>query len=97
MGSEVTIIRDFVHDIYIVTTGVYQGSIGEFATVRLQIKFIPYINILWIGCLFLHFAIIPLTIGRFILLRESLSSPIEERKEELNSKKDGEELKIKPS
>lgn len=96
MGTEVTIIRDFVHDIYIVTTGVYPGPIGEFATVRLQIKFIPYINILWIGCLFLHFAIIPLTIGRFILLRESFSSSIEEKKEELNLK-DEVELKTEIS
>lgn len=68
---EVTIISDLFSDIYIVTTGAWVSQLtGSFVASDLQIKIIPYINILWFGCILLHFAIIPLTIGRFILLRE---------------------------
>ncbi|MFX0085460.1 MAG: cytochrome c biogenesis protein CcsA [Candidatus Hodarchaeota archaeon] len=70
----VTIISDIFADIYIVTSGVYTERIsGNFVAIDLQIKIIPYINILWAGCVILHFAIIPLTIGRFVLLRNVLS------------------------
>ncbi|MFX0012968.1 MAG: cytochrome c biogenesis protein CcsA [Candidatus Hermodarchaeota archaeon] len=72
-GHEVTIISDLFSDIYIVTIGVYENALGSFQAAALQIKIIPYINILWMGCLLLHFAMIPLTIGRFILLKKSYS------------------------
>jgi len=72
---KVTIISDLFADIYIVTVAVYENSISSsFEATALQIKIIPYINILWAGCFFLHFAIIPLTIGRFILLKETFST-----------------------
>ncbi|MFX0210239.1 MAG: hypothetical protein ACFFDT_29940, partial [Candidatus Hodarchaeota archaeon] len=79
---EVTIISDLFADIYIVSANPEDPNLGIFAinqlaggfvTTILQIKIIPYINILWAGCLFLHFAIIPLTIGRFILLKNTFS------------------------
>lgn len=77
---EVMIISDLFADIYIVTVGVYENIIsGQFELTALQIKIIPYINILWAGCLFLHFAIIPLTIGRFIILKEAFSSKEKEK------------------
>ncbi|UCE14589.1 MAG: cytochrome c biogenesis protein CcsA, partial [Candidatus Heimdallarchaeota archaeon] len=73
MDHKVTIINDFLSNIYVVTTGVFENSLSEnFEGTVLQIKIIPYINILWVGCLFLHFAIFPLTIGRLILLKETL-------------------------
>jgi cadmium resistance protein CadD (predicted permease) len=65
-----------------------QDIMGSFVAASLQIKIIPYINILWLGCILLHFAIIPLTIGRFILFKESLSREEEESK-------DGQEKKQK--
>ncbi|MFX0085808.1 MAG: cytochrome c biogenesis protein CcsA [Candidatus Hodarchaeota archaeon] len=72
MDHEVTIISNFFSDIYIVTGAAYESpTSGSFQGSLLQIKIIPYINILWAGCLLLHFAIIPLTIGRFVLLRNS--------------------------
>ncbi len=78
---EVTIISDLFSDIYIVTAAAYESPIsGLFVASRLQIKIIPYINILWAGCFLLHFAIIPLNIGRFISLKRSIS-----REEILNS------------
>ncbi|UCE13930.1 MAG: hypothetical protein JSV04_01835, partial [Candidatus Heimdallarchaeota archaeon] len=82
---EVTIISDMFSDIYIVTTGAWVSQItGNFAASDLQIKIIPYINILWAGCLLLHFAVIPLTVGRFILLREVfLSRKNEQDKKEV--------------
>ena len=58
---------------------------GWFLASRLQIKIIPYINILWIGCLLLHFAIIPLTIGRFLILKEAFS-PGKKKIDEVNNK-----------
>ncbi|MFX0125836.1 MAG: cytochrome c biogenesis protein CcsA [Candidatus Hodarchaeota archaeon] len=69
-GHEVTIMGDLLSDIYIVTIRNYENNFGMFVASRLQIKIIPYINILWAGCLLLHFAIIPLTIGRFMQLRK---------------------------
>ncbi|MHA2307151.1 MAG: hypothetical protein ACXACU_17360, partial [Candidatus Hodarchaeales archaeon] len=52
----------------------YESPIsGSFQASRLQIKIIPFINVLWAGCILLHFAIIPLVIGRFIMLKQSLS------------------------
>lgn len=71
-GHEVTIISDMFSDIYIVTIDVSEVG-GLFVASRLQIKIIPYINILWMGCFLLHFAMIPLTIGRFILLKKTYS------------------------
>ncbi len=87
-GHEVTIISDLFSDIYIVTAFVYENSFGGFEAARLQIKIIPYINILWIGCLILHFAIIPLTIGRFILLKEALSRGQRENNKNDTTEKD---------
>ncbi|MFX0184134.1 MAG: cytochrome c biogenesis protein CcsA [Candidatus Hodarchaeota archaeon] len=76
---KVTIISDIFADIYIVTSGVFENTItGNFEGTALQIKIIPYINILWAGCLFLHFAIIPLTVGRFIVLKGIFSTKEEE-------------------
>jgi cytochrome c biogenesis factor len=79
IDHEVTIISDFFSDIYIVTGAAYESpTSGSFQGSLLQIKIIPYINILWAGCVLLHFAIIPLTIGRFVLLRNSRSTFSEE-------------------
>jgi len=70
LDQEVTIIGDLLNNIYIVTIATYEEIISErFIAADLQIKIIPYINILWIGCLLLIFAIIPLTINKFLLLR----------------------------
>jgi cytochrome c biogenesis factor len=70
---EVTIINQFLHSIYIVTTQTYENVFtGAFSASDLQIRIIPFINILWIGCILIHFAILPLTIGRFAVLRSSL-------------------------
>jgi cytochrome c biogenesis factor len=70
---EVTIINQFLHSIYIVTTQTYENVItGAFSASDLQIRIIPFINILWFGCILIHFAIIPLTIGRFAILKSSL-------------------------
>ncbi|MHA1968628.1 MAG: cytochrome c biogenesis protein CcsA [Candidatus Hodarchaeales archaeon] len=74
LDHEVTIISDLFSDIYIVTAAAYESPIsGSFQASRLQIKIIPFINVLWAGCILLHFAIIPLVIGRFIMLKQSLS------------------------
>ncbi|UCG03816.1 MAG: cytochrome c biogenesis protein CcsA [Candidatus Heimdallarchaeota archaeon] len=73
-NHEVTIISDLFADIYIVTAGILENPIsGSLIGTILQIKIIPYVNIVWAGCLLLHFAIIPLTIGRLILLRKASS------------------------
>ncbi|MFW9992389.1 MAG: cytochrome c biogenesis protein CcsA [Candidatus Odinarchaeota archaeon] len=72
---DVTIVSALFADVYIVTTGISANPIsGILEQTRLQIKVIPYISILWVGCLMLHFAILPLTISKFILLKESLST-----------------------
>jgi hypothetical protein len=73
VGHKVTILSNLFGDIYIVTSNVMENIMGGFEASALQIKIIPYINILWFGCILLHFAIIPLTIGRFILFKETLS------------------------
>ncbi|MHA2224068.1 MAG: cytochrome c biogenesis protein CcsA [Candidatus Hodarchaeales archaeon] len=85
VGYDVTIFSDFLSDIHIVTVDVNDTSIG-FEASTLQIKIVPYINILWIGCLFLHFAIIPLTIKRFLLLKESFLSSEKENDNDKNKK-----------
>ncbi|MFX1249637.1 MAG: cytochrome c-type biogenesis CcmF C-terminal domain-containing protein, partial [Promethearchaeota archaeon] len=82
MDHEVTIISDLFSNIYIVTTGVFENSLsGIFEGSLLQIKIIPYINILWAGCIFLLFAILPLTVGRFITLKKTFSLREIEQKE----------------
>ncbi|MFX0205097.1 MAG: hypothetical protein ACFFDT_03860, partial [Candidatus Hodarchaeota archaeon] len=74
-NHEVTIISDIFADIYVVTAGIIENPIsGSLIGTILQIKIIPYVNIVWAGCLLLHFAIIPLTVGRLILLRKVFSS-----------------------
>lgn len=74
MHQEVTIISSIFADIYVVTQGILINRLsGNLEAAVLQIKIIPYINILWAGCILLHFAILPLTISRFILLRKALS------------------------
>ncbi|MHA2238233.1 MAG: cytochrome c biogenesis protein CcsA, partial [Candidatus Hodarchaeales archaeon] len=82
VGHKVTIISNLLGDIYIVSENVAEHPLfGTFDFAALQIKIIPYVNILWIGCILLHFAIIPLTISRFIKLRKVLSledPPIDE-------------------
>jgi cytochrome c biogenesis factor len=88
-NQHVTIISSLFTDIYIVTIATYMNVLtGGFVASDLQIKIIPYINILWIGCLFLHFAIIPLTIGRFILLRGVFLVSTEQEMEESHTEKD---------
>ena len=72
-GHQVTILSNIFGDIYIVTMDVLQNIMGGFEGSALQIKIIPYISILWFGCILLHLAIIPLTISRFILFKQSLS------------------------
>lgn len=79
-NAEVTIISDLLSDIYILTVGFNQNPFLGFTETRLRIKIVPYINILWVGCLILHFAIIPLTIGRFTLLKKAYSSDKQEIK-----------------
>lgn len=74
LDHKVTIISDLFTDIYIVTTAAYESTVsGLFQGSLLSIKIIPLINILWAGCVFLHFAILPLTVGRFVLLKNSMS------------------------
>jgi hypothetical protein len=68
-GQDVTIITDLFTDIYVVTIAKDDSNPLQPIAVLIQIKIIPYINILWIGCILLHFAVIPLTIGRFIELK----------------------------
>jgi cytochrome c biogenesis factor len=90
MGHKVTIISDFLSDIYIVTVAVFEDVFGSFGASRLQIKTIPYINILWAGCLLLHFAIIPLSIGKYSLFKKSYSIKeeyLEEDSRELDQSK----------
>ncbi|MHA2289897.1 MAG: hypothetical protein ACXABG_14020, partial [Promethearchaeota archaeon] len=73
-GQDVTIISNFLSDIYIVTTAAFEDPVSHrFSLVRLQIKIIPYVNVLWAGCILLHFAILPLTIGRFIIVKSNFS------------------------
>jgi cytochrome c biogenesis factor len=77
--SKVTIISSMLADIYIVTVGNPNDDwnvdpfTGRVDSLPLQVKVIPYINILWTGCLFLHFAIIPLVIWRFIETKQVFS------------------------
>lgn len=74
-NPKVTIISDLLADIYVVTSGVFQNRItNRFDMCTLQIRIIPYIGVLWIGCLLLHFAMIPLTIKRFIDVKQVFSS-----------------------
>ncbi|MHA2203062.1 MAG: cytochrome c biogenesis protein CcsA [Candidatus Hodarchaeales archaeon] len=72
-NAEVIIISDLFSDIYIITAGFNQDPFLGFTEALLRIKIVPYVNILWVGCLFLHFAMIPLTIGRFISMRKAFS------------------------
>lgn len=66
----VTIISNIFADIYIVTTGVLENQMtGEFEAAQLQVSVIPYINILWGGCVILILAVLPLTILRGAELR----------------------------
>jgi cytochrome c biogenesis factor len=88
-NAEVTIIGDLFSDIYITTAGYNQNPLTGFTHSVLRIKIVPYISILWAGCLFLHFAMIPLIIGRFILLKKAYS-PV---KKEI----DKNDIKIVPS
>ncbi len=71
-GHAVTIIGNFLSDVYVVTVDV-ADPFGTFEASKLQIKIIPYINILWLGCILLLLAIAPLTIGRFILLKKAFT------------------------
>lgn len=65
--NRVTIINTLFQDIYVVTTQVVDDTLtGRFIAAELQLKFISYINVLWLGCLILHFAILPLVIKRAI-------------------------------
>ncbi len=75
----VTIISDLITDFYVVTIATYEDTMSnDFVASSLQIKIIPYINILWIGCIMLHLAIIPLTIGRYIQLKKIFATTNED-------------------
>ncbi|MHA2110020.1 MAG: cytochrome c biogenesis protein CcsA [Candidatus Hodarchaeales archaeon] len=85
LDHEVTIITDLLTDIYIVTAIAYESSLsGLFQGSRLEIKIIPHINVLWAGCVFLHFAILPLTVGRFVLFKNSMSVKDEDQSREIH-------------
>lgn len=61
----VTILSDLFADIYVVTTGIFQDPVtGRFAAAQLQVKVIPFINFLWVGCFFLILAVLPLPMLR---------------------------------
>ncbi len=84
LDQKVTIISEMFADIYIVTYNVFEeGLTGLFVASTINIKVVPYINILWTGSLLLHFAIIPLAFRRFILFKEALSK--EKKKDKINS------------
>ncbi|MHA2031115.1 MAG: cytochrome c biogenesis protein CcsA [Candidatus Kariarchaeaceae archaeon] len=72
VGHAVTIIGNFLSDVYVVTVDV-SDPFGNFQASKLQIKIIPYINILWFGSILLLLAIAPLTISRFILVRKAFT------------------------
>jgi cytochrome c biogenesis factor len=73
VGHKVTIISNLLGDIYIVTENVaIHPTLGTFDFALLQIKIIPYVSVLWIGCILLHLAIIPLVITRFMQLKAVL-------------------------
>ncbi|MHA2232587.1 MAG: hypothetical protein ACXAB4_08840, partial [Candidatus Hodarchaeales archaeon] len=58
----VTILSDLFADIYVVTTGIFQDPVsGRFAAAQLQVKVIPFVNFLWVGCFFLILAVLPLS------------------------------------
>ncbi|NHJ01144.1 MAG: hypothetical protein EAX86_03335 [Candidatus Heimdallarchaeota archaeon] len=85
VGHQVTIISSFLSDIYIITMNVAENPIyGTFDFSALQIKIIPYVNLLWIGCFLLIFAIFPLTIGKFLSLKEIFKIEEEITDETLN-------------
>jgi len=75
VGHDVTIISNFLGDVYIVTMNVADNSLlNTFELTSLQIKIIPY-------------AIIPLTISRFVLLRKTFEveeALVEEEQDETN-------------
>ncbi|MFX0052823.1 MAG: cytochrome c biogenesis protein CcsA [Candidatus Hodarchaeota archaeon] len=94
---EVTIISDLFADIYIVSANPEDPNLGIFAINQLsggfvvtilQIKIVPYINILWAGCLFLHFAIFPLMVGRLFLLKKTFSIKEKETKKAITKTSD---------
>jgi cytochrome c biogenesis factor len=79
LHQEVSIISSVFSDIYVVTQGILINRLsGRLEASVLQIRIIPYISVLWAGCILLHFAILPLTIGRFVQLRKALSEKDEE-------------------
>jgi cytochrome c biogenesis factor len=88
LGHEVTIISNFLGDIYIVSLNVAIHPVfGTFDAASLNIKIIPYINILWLGCILLQLAIIPLTISRFVLLRKTLQEEKSAKEQEETTEK----------
>lgn len=73
-NAKVTIISDLLYDIYIVAAALpIENPLIGFTHSYLRIKIVPYISILWAGCLFLHFAMIPLIIGRFVIVKKTYS------------------------
>ena len=96
-GQDVTIISNFLSDIYIVTlwdpqldANLYNHPLLGFTAVMLHVKIIPNINILWAGCILLHFAIIPLIIGRYISLKKVFS--IQDEQEDIKDENEGVEV-----
>ncbi|MHA1976959.1 MAG: hypothetical protein ACW98I_08685, partial [Candidatus Hodarchaeales archaeon] len=91
-GQDVSIIGNFLSDIYIVTAAAFEDPVShDFFAVGLQVKIIPYVNILWAGCILLHFAILPLVIGQYM----SLTNVLSVKDEQKDTKEESEEIEIK--
>ncbi len=95
-GQDVTIITNLFSDIYVVSVwdpnldlNLYNHPLFGFTGVALQVKIIPYVNILWAGCILLHFAIIPLTVGRFFSLKDIMKPKDEQEKNIKQNEGDG--------
>ena len=90
VGHAVTIISNFLSDIYVVTIDVADHpTFGTFDAAQLHIKIIPYINILWIGCILLLVSIAPLVLSRFIILRKELLNAEYSREEKESKSQEG--------
>ena len=85
VGHEVTIISNFLSDVYVVCLNVAENPVfGNFEYASLRIKIIPYVNILWFGCILLLLAILPLTVSRFMILKQTFTIEINAEDESVN-------------
>ncbi len=67
---KVTIISSLWTDYYIVTQDAGTNQYGTNLAL-VQVKVVPYINILWAGCIILHVALLPLVIQRLLDFKAS--------------------------